>query len=232
MRGTSSMAEIIVKLRSHYVSGDFDDYWPFHVAVRLKVWGQPPDEPVATPMKKSLAPLIVIALVVAGIATGIFYQLVLGKLGVQAQATVGERKGSNSSAVGQATEVKPSPVPTGMRAISVHVGDSSGVLALLKPGQRVDVHVVHIRNHDDVGLRTVAEDLEVLTIALGGDQTAKSQLPVVTLLVTPTEANMLAVADSAARLRLTLRNPLDRDKPDLPNASLSAVMQSQRRSGK
>ena len=26
------MAEAIVKLRSLYLSGDFDDYWPFHVA--------------------------------------------------------------------------------------------------------------------------------------------------------------------------------------------------------
>ena len=32
MRWTPSMAEAIVKLRSLYLSGDFDDYWPFHVA--------------------------------------------------------------------------------------------------------------------------------------------------------------------------------------------------------
>ncbi len=32
MRWTPDMAEAIVKLRSLYLSGDFDDYWPFHVA--------------------------------------------------------------------------------------------------------------------------------------------------------------------------------------------------------
>ena len=32
MRWTPSMAEAIVKLRSLYLSGDFDDYWLFHVA--------------------------------------------------------------------------------------------------------------------------------------------------------------------------------------------------------
>lgn len=32
MRWTPSMAEAIVKLRSLYLSGDFDLYWPFHVA--------------------------------------------------------------------------------------------------------------------------------------------------------------------------------------------------------
>jgi hypothetical protein len=31
MRWTPEMAEAIVKLRSLYLSGDFDDYWPFHV---------------------------------------------------------------------------------------------------------------------------------------------------------------------------------------------------------
>ena len=32
MRWTPAMAEAIVKLRSLYLSGDFDDYWSFHVA--------------------------------------------------------------------------------------------------------------------------------------------------------------------------------------------------------
>ena len=32
MRWTPSMAEAIVKLRSLYLSGDLDDYWPFHIA--------------------------------------------------------------------------------------------------------------------------------------------------------------------------------------------------------
>ena len=33
-------------------------------------------------------------------------------------------------------------VPDGMRAVSVHVTDSTGVLALLRAGQKVDVQVV------------------------------------------------------------------------------------------
>ena len=32
MRWTPAMAEAIVKLRSLYLSGDFDQYWSFHVA--------------------------------------------------------------------------------------------------------------------------------------------------------------------------------------------------------
>jgi hypothetical protein len=32
MRWTPTMAEAVVRLRSLYLSGDFDDYWPFHVS--------------------------------------------------------------------------------------------------------------------------------------------------------------------------------------------------------
>ena len=35
-----------------------------------------------------------------------------------------------------------SGVPAGMRAVSVHVTDSTGVMALLRAGQKVDVQVV------------------------------------------------------------------------------------------
>src|SRR2546429_5828722 len=31
MRWTEAMAEAIVKLRAIYLSGDFDQYWPFHI---------------------------------------------------------------------------------------------------------------------------------------------------------------------------------------------------------
>jgi hypothetical protein len=31
MRWTETMAEAIVKLRAIYLSGDFDQYWPFHI---------------------------------------------------------------------------------------------------------------------------------------------------------------------------------------------------------
>src|SRR5256886_1764445 len=31
MRWTEEMAEAIVKLRAIYLSGDFDQYWPFHI---------------------------------------------------------------------------------------------------------------------------------------------------------------------------------------------------------
>src|ERR1700733_2259080 len=55
-------------------------------------------------------------------------------------------------------------VPTGMRAVSVHVTDSTGVLTLLRAGQKVDVQVVINRgdNKKDTEVRTALEDLKVL----------------------------------------------------------------------
>ena len=32
MRWTQKMAEAILKMRATYLSGDFDDYWDYHVA--------------------------------------------------------------------------------------------------------------------------------------------------------------------------------------------------------
>ena len=51
-------------------------------------------------------------------------------------------------------------------------------------------------------------------------------IPVVTLLAKPTEADVLAAADSGARVRLTLRNPLDDESKPRGPLSLDAVMQA------
>ena len=48
----------------------------------------------------------------------------------------------------------------------------------------------------------------------------------VTLLAKPSEADVLALADSGARVRLTLRNPLDDEKRARAPLSLGAVMHS------
>jgi len=121
-----------------------------------------------------------------------------------------------------------SGVPTGMRAVSVHVTDSTGVMSLLRAGQKVDVQVVVGRaDKGDVAVRTALEDLKVLSVTTQTEQSSQgSTLPVVTLLAKPSEADVLAAADSGARVRLTLRNPLDDDMRMRTPLSLGAVMRS------
>jgi Flp pilus assembly protein CpaB len=55
-------------------------------------------------------------------------------------------------------------IASGMRAISVYASDSSGVLALLRPGDKVDVQVVTGERNGEVKLRTTLEKVEVLSV--------------------------------------------------------------------
>jgi pilus assembly protein CpaB len=121
-----------------------------------------------------------------------------------------------------------SGVPTGMRAVSIHVTDSTGVLALLKSGQKVDVQVVVGRGSGkdvETEVRTALEGLSVLTVTPQPEQSSQGQtLPVVTLLAKPADADILALSDSGARVRLTLRNPLDGATRSRSVLTLGSVM--------
>ena len=118
-------------------------------------------------------------------------------------------------------------VPVGMRAVSVHLTDSTGVLALLRGGQKVDVQVVVGRGTkpDEVEVRTALENLTVLSVTPQIEQGSQGQnLPVVTLLAKPGDVDVLAAADSGGRVRLALRNPLDEEKHSHATLSLGSVM--------
>ncbi len=113
-----------------------------------------------------------------------------------------------------------SGIPDGMRAVSVHISDSSGVVHLLKPGYKVDVQVFSSRSargpKDEV--RTLLRGVSVLSVNPQPEQSSQSYFsaPVVTLLASARDAEELAQADSYARLRLTLRNPLEKTAPPPP----------------
>lgn len=103
-------------------------------------------------------------------------------------------------------------VPTGMRAVSVHVSDSGSLLAQLAPGQKVDVQVLVARksSNGEPELRTILEGVPVLAVNPQPETSSQgANLPAVTLLTNPVDADVLALADSGARVRLALRNPLD-----------------------
>jgi pilus assembly protein CpaB len=120
-----------------------------------------------------------------------------------------------------------SGIPAGMRAVSVHVSDSSGVMSLLHAGHKVDVQVVIAKaNTVTARIRTAIEGLQVLSVSNKAEPNSQGfNLPVVTLLANPAEADILALADSSARIRLTLRNPLDSATRQRSSLSLPTVMQ-------
>jgi len=164
-------------------------------------------------MKTNWVPLVAIALVVAILATGVFYGLVASRI---------DQVEAGTPAPAAAEPI----VPEGLRAITVHVADSLGVVSLLKPGQRVDVQALYGPQHA-VELKTVAQNLAVLDVHTQPEATpGRPALPIVTLLVTPEEADVVALADSAARIRLALRSPSDHLVDARPSIGLTAIMRS------
>jgi pilus assembly protein CpaB len=100
-------------------------------------------------------------------------------------------------------------VPAGMRAVSIRVSESSGVVGLLHSGTKVDVQAVS-RRENSAELRTILQNVEVLAVSPQPESGAGNQaLPVVTVLTRAQDADLIALADSGARIRLALRNPLD-----------------------
>lgn len=104
-------------------------------------------------------------------------------------------------------------IPTGMRAVSIHPGDSGGVVALLRSGSRVDIQVLEKYSSGQMNLRRLLDNAQVLST--GGTEAASSR-PVVTVLVKPAEADRLSLADASNQLRLVLRNPNDAAGPSQP----------------
>lgn len=107
-------------------------------------------------------------------------------------------------------------IPVGLRAISVPVNDVTAVAGFVLPGTMVDILLtgqVQL-NGTEVGLtRTILEDVRVLAVGRSMEQRPESGKPetvsVVTLEVTPEQADKLAMASSEGRIQLALRNRVD-----------------------
>jgi Flp pilus assembly protein CpaB len=127
------------------------------------------------------------------------------------------RVASRTSGAGAGLGIAP-----GMRAVSIHATDSSGIVSLLRPGYKVDVQLI-LSQGSLAELRTILQNIEVLAVNPGGDSRASN--PVITLLVNPDGADMAGLGDSAAHLRLVLRNPLDDGQNDLRKVTLPGMLQ-------
>ncbi|CAN5898579.1 Flp pilus assembly protein CpaB [soil metagenome] len=108
----------------------------------------------------------------------------------------------------------PIVIPEGMRAVSVKVDEVIGVAGFVLPGTRVDVLVTLTPSADREeaatrvilqNVRTVASGQTIQKDANGEPQNAT----VITLLVTPEEAEKLTLAATEGQIQLALRNTLD-----------------------
>jgi pilus assembly protein CpaB len=112
-------------------------------------------------------------------------------------------------------------IPPGMRAVSIHPGESTGVVALLRSGSRVDVQVLEGKPPAGMRLRRLLQNVEVLST---GDAESARSRPVVTLLVSPADADRLSLADAALQIRLVLRNPADTQAGDRSELSPAVLL--------
>ena len=106
--------------------------------------------------------------------------------------------------------VMPLLIPPGMRAMSVPVDEVGDIAGFVMPRARVDILVAvqNVANLAQPFSKVVLQDIEVLAVAqeMEGDKDKPKVVKVVTLLVTPEEAERLALASREGQLRLALRN--------------------------
>lgn len=117
-------------------------------------------------------------------------------------------------------------IPQGQRAVSLQVQDSSGVVALLKPGHRIDIQVVGVSPGAGVQepqIRTMLENVQVLTV---GRDTLRGSSQIITVLASPREVTLLGLADSTAKVRIALRNPIDQQQENPGSISLSGLFRA------
>jgi pilus assembly protein CpaB len=116
--------------------------------------------------------------------------------------------------------ILPLIIPPGMRAMSVAVDEVSDVAGFILPHSRVDVLVSLTQSGDRAFSKVVLQNVEVLAVAqeVEGKKDEPQLVRVVTLLVSPDEAERLALASNRGVLRLALRNYAD-EKVVLTNGS-------------
>lgn len=130
----------------------------------------------------------------------------------------------------------PIVIPEGMRALSVEVDEVIGVAGFVLPGTRVDVLATVMPGNDrrQTTTRIILQNVR----ALAADQTYQQDIngepqtvTVVTLLVTPEEAEALTLASTEGRIQLALRNTLDSESVDTRGRQINSLVSGGSSSG-
>ncbi|HTM17647.1 MAG TPA: Flp pilus assembly protein CpaB [Terracidiphilus sp.] len=127
-------------------------------------------------------------------------------------------------------------IKDGYRAIAVRVDQVVGVAGFVTPGMRVDVLVSGVPPNAQQGggnntqVRTVLQNIEVLSAGTDIQKDAEGkpqQVQVVNLLVTPEQAQVLALASNETRIQLVLRNPLDTKETKVQGTAMTNLFTDQ-----
>ncbi|HEX7175117.1 MAG TPA: Flp pilus assembly protein CpaB [Pyrinomonadaceae bacterium] len=124
-------------------------------------------------------------------------------------------------------------IPEGYRAMSVKVDDVVGVAGFIKPGAMVDVLTVIEPSREqgarkDAVSKIVLQNVKVLSNGQNIDKPKNEReaesVRVVTLLVTPEQAEKLALAAVEGKLRLVMRNTIDQGDEKTPGADKNSLL--------
>ena|ERR1700758_3335975 len=117
----------------------------------------------------------------------------------------------------------PSLIPPGMRAVSVRVNEVVSVAGFVMPGTRVDVLLTGSPNGSgEQQTTTVLQNVAVLASGHTLERSSNGEAQntaVITLLVTPDDAQRLTLAGAEGHIQLALRNPLDTKQDDVSSAN-------------
>jgi pilus assembly protein CpaB len=126
-------------------------------------------------------------------------------------------------------------IPPGMRAVAVRVNEVVGVAGFVVPGMRVDLLIAGSPPNAPRNLgtlsRTLLQNIEVLSAGQNIQKDAEGKpisVPVVNLLVTPEQAEILSLASSETRIQLVLRNPLDTQQAKTPGTAVANLFTGQK----
>lgn len=104
-------------------------------------------------------------------------------------------------------------ITEGMRALSIRVDEVIGVAGFVVPGTRVDVlFTMAGATAGEQVTKAILQNIQTLAAGQSTQVDADGRpqaVPVITLLVTPEQAETLALASTQGRIQMTLRNALD-----------------------
>lgn len=138
---------------------------------------------------------------------------------------IDSRLAAEGSGGGLAATIRP-----GMRACAVRVDDVVSVAGFVVPGMRVDVLISGtgpgIPTSDGPKVKTLLQNIEVLSAGTNIQKDTEGkpvQVPVVNLLVTPEQAELLSLASNQTKIQLVLRNPLDTKTAKTPGIAMASL---------
>lgn len=123
-----------------------------------------------------------------------------------------------------------SAIPEGMRALTLHISESSSVVDLLVPGDQVDVLAILTHNRSgeqELESTMVLQNAKILDIRKDANVQALQGRQVITILVSPQDIQRVAVADAGGRLRVALRNKKDAQTQTSSPTSVSSLLKTQ-----